>query len=629
MKKLVLVLALAACGDGGTSSPKDANPGDDGATVDAPPDAPGGGGSCQAITPWCTGGTCLAIPDAPIRGNRFAHALGANGAVYFAVAQNNMLARISPSTPLAPVPLPEGTEPGFRVGGVTAMTAVSPTDIYACTELTIVWHFDGTSWAQLPAGWLAGACDTLWAGAADDLWKIGDDYLSRKLDGGAWTAYGGGRQVYALAGRNANDVYFGGQHGYLAHWNGTQYEVLIDVSDDSDVPDVRDIAILGPDDVAFGDKRVIGGMLKTSTQLGYPAAPERTWGSSNDFWIVTRPQGATIPRALWRYDGTTWTQHTPPPGIDLDGLAITGTGPNDVWFIASHGTLHWDGTALESCAIWQPPQPTGRLVGVGANYDDLWLHDTAGGLWHSTNGGDFVDAHDGAAGVRGFDAHPAGVFVVAGTEPVPPNGTIPVAQRWNGAGWTDIACPYTAGEETLLRAAKVIAANDVWFAGDGGHVFRWNGQACTLVPHPLAITTFRHINATGPNDVWFFGDTATLHWNGTALVRHPSTISVVDSVAAGTSLWAIATNDVLQWNGTSWTSKGAGAITNGRRIYATSATDVWAYTDTLRKFDGTTWTDAPLPSTAYAGAGIGVGMWGAGATGDFAISLAGGIIRHQ
>ncbi len=588
----------------------------------------GGVGSCSSITPWCMDGFCMSLPEAPK--HRRGAAIGANGRLWLAPVSSNTLATISPASSLEKVVLPSVNQPGQMVGAVSAMTAVSPTDIYACSPFSIVWHYDGAQWSQLPAGWLNGECDVLWAASANDFWSIGLNTLRRKLNG-TWTSPAASLPVYAVDGRGPDNVWIGGSHGYLAHWDGTQYQVLIDVSQDSDVPDVRAVALLGPSDIAFGTNRLINGNVMTSAQLGYPAAPEITWGSSDDFWIVTKFNGLT-PRALWHFSGGAWTQQTVPAAFDLSATEIIGSATNAVWFLSDHAILHWDGSVLASCATWQPPQPTGRLRGIGASYQELWLHEASTNqLFRSEAGAAFVNVHLG--GVEGFDAHSSGVFAVAGTDaPSPgPSGTLPIVERYaGGTSWTSITCPWTPGDFSWLRAAKVIGGNDVWFAGDGGHVYHWDGSACTAVSHPLASTPFRRIEGTGPSDVWFFGDSATLHWNGTSLLRNAQTIPAIDAVAAGTHLLALADPDVREWDGTTWTTiSPAGGFVSPRQIWSTSTSDIWVDGVTLNHFDGSSWTTVAVPPQVYAGFGNGGGIWGNGVPGDFVISHRSGILHHQ
>lgn len=645
-RRVGLFLVLAACGGGGgvprddgqTALPPD---GDLDAAVDASPDAAVTTGSCDAITPWCEGGFCLEYPAAPRRrqgtptpsAGWSARAVGVNE-VWFSTNVDNTLAKVGVSAPLEIIRLPTGTAPGTLGGPVTGMTAVSATDIYACTGgISTVWHFDGATWTRLADGWIAGGggCDSLHATSATEFWRTEIGQLSHKVNN-TWTTLTPPDTVYAIDSRGPNDVWFGGRNGYLAHWNGAQYQVLIDASGDSDVPTISELSILGTDDVAFGAKRLTNGMVMTSAQLGYPGLPENTWGvSPDDFWIATRANGSQ-PRAFFHYQAGTWTQYPRPPAVDIEnGTELVGTGADDVWFLSERAIAHWDGTTLEGCASWGPTQPGGRLKGLGTDYADLWLLPEGGKLSHSVAGADFTVVRTDAT--FGFDAHASDVFAVAGIDDPVMGGTRPVVGRYaGGTSWTSISCPWSQGEDALLLAAKIVGTNDAWFAGNGGHVYHWDGATCTLVPHPLAVTTFRRIDATGPNDVWIFGDSATLHWNGTSLARHAETIAATDSVGVGASLWVVGGTDVREWNGTTWSSKGAGSgIASGGRIWASSGTDVWVLDGTreLVRFDGTMWTPQEIPSGMSFGSGTGYGLWGNGTPGDFLMSRAGTVLRHR
>lgn len=580
------------------------------------------------IQPWCDTGFCLAVPAAPQRrqptvtppAGWTARAAGGTGEGWFATTQPNTLGHVTAAGGLEQVTLP-----GDAFYPVDGIAAVSATDIYACNSNAQAWHYDGTQWSEL-SGWFPGLdCSALWAGATDDVWRIANGQLSH-LTGGTWSNITGSDTVYTMSGSGTSDVWFGGARGYVAHWDGTQYTVLIDASDDGDVPDIHDVAVLGPNDVAIGANRIVNDTVMTSAQLGYPATPEVTWGTSSDFWIGSKPTSGNTGRTLWHYAGGTWTQASRPEGT----LQIVGTGPSDVWFFFEHAISHWDGSTLDDCSSWGTPASTGgKLRGTATDYSDMWmLRSTASKLAHSVAGGDFVD-DTYIYGTRGFDARPgAGVFAVSGYDDVDHNGQHPVARHFDGSTWTDIACPWTQGADQLLLSAKAFAGNDAWFAGAAGTVFHWDGTACTLVTHPLASTNITVIEGAAPDDVWFFGASATLHWDGTALTRYTDTIAATDAFAAGTSVFVNGGNEVKQWDGTAWTSKGT-TPGNGS-IWASSASDIWVLTaSALVHYDGTTWNAVPGSSILGVGPRIGSGLWGGGVTaGDFMIASGGALLHH-
>jgi hypothetical protein len=607
---------------GSDAAPEDGPTVDSRAHSDGAVDAPSDGWvgtSCTSIRPWCIGSYCLAIPALPERftqtgsiyGGLLGRTAGASGEAW--VAMERGLAHVSLTSGL------EMAEPTDAEG----LSAVSPDDIYAC-GINAGWHYDGQQWSEVP-DWPDSQCEALLATAPGDVWELGEGIgeLSH-LSNGTWTAYS--MTTYAMDARSSSDVWFGGQNGYVAHWDGTQFQVLVDVSPDSDVLSILDVHVLGPDDIALGTNRLINGVLTPTTQLGYPATPLVTWGTSDDFWIGSYPNAGTGTN-LWHYAGGTWTELPRPE----TSVKMTGTGPSDVWFFWPHSISHWDGQTLEDCASWGVPAARGgRLRGLATDYSDLWMLEGTS-LARSVNGGDFVqDEH--VYGTRGFDARPgAGVFAVAGLDDGNP-GVQPIARHFDGTAWTDIACPATAGADQLLLSAKAFAANDAWFAGDAGTVFHWDGTTCTLVPHPLASTPYTVIEGTAPNDVWFFGASATLHWDGTSLTRYAQTIAATDAFATGNSVWVVGGGDVKQWDGTAWTSKAAGSsIGSTPQIWASSDSDVWvvsAQGTSVAHFDGSVWSQDAPANVLGAGTSTGIGIWGSGTAGDFMLSRGGAILHH-
>lgn len=654
---VVSVIGLVSFGCHGSGSPSatdaPSTPGDtsslDGAPADSVvvPDG-GSGGSCASIQPWCVGQYCLAQPAAPERRppngagpyvGLTSRAAGLAGEAWVATAEPNTLGHIS-STGLSMVVLP-----GNATGAITGMAAVTASDIYACNS-NQAWHYDGVAWSEL-VDWLPGdlECAALWAGAADDVWRLTSvGGVTRRLHG-TWTTYptDNSNSVHAMGGSGPSDVWFGGRAGYIAHWDGSQYQVLADASSDSDVPDNDAVYVLGPDDIAIGRNRLVNGTLKTYQELGYPTQPGVTWGTTDDFWITSRQFGVGHPATLWHYAAGTWTQF-PHPTDSWIGTGtedeIVGTGPDDVWFFWPHSVSHWNGHTLEDCASWGVPVPAGtRLRSGSGDYTDLWLQ-TNTSLAHAVNGGDFVPDQY-IYGTRGFDARAGvGVVAVSGADDIDTvggNDVKPIARRFDGTAWTDITCPYTTGADEMLLSAKIVAANDVWLAGEAGTVFHWDGSACTSVPHALASTSFRVIEALGANDVWLFGDSATLHWDGHTLTRQAQTISATDAISTATAVWVVGGGNVEMWDGTAWTNKGTGVVTGTGTIWASSNIDVWVRTvGRLVHFDGVTWTTeadgvttAPWHPLGAEPSVVGAtALWG-NAAGDFVMATSGALLHHH
>jgi hypothetical protein len=226
-----------------------------------------------------------------------------------------------------------GPNPSNRRTALRTLAAVASDDVWAGgsyldtngTDRTLILHWDGTNWRQIPSPNLSSGDNVitgLAAVSASDVWAVGINYPP---DSGAGTL--------------------------TLHWDGRQWTPVPSVS----VPNVNNylgaVTALGPNDV---------------------------WavGSTRQF----EANGTTAALAE-HWDGQGW-QIVPTPYLaDNQSLeAVVGLAQNDVWAVGSfhsdsaEGTLiqHWDGQHWQTVA---GPSPAERpmLSGVAAvNSKDIW-----------------------------------------------------------------------------------------------------------------------------------------------------------------------------------------------------------------------------------------------------------------
>lgn len=93
-----------------------------------------------------------------------------------------------------------------------------------------------------------------------------------------------------------------------------------------------------------------------------------------------------------------------------------------------------------------------------------------------------------------------------------------------------------------LRAAFGFSARDVWAAGEGGSVLRFNGEAWAPLLGPSS-ATLNGIWGSQPNDVWFVGDGGTIwRWNGDRFERSISQAEPITEALY--AVWGSAPDDV-------------------------------------------------------------------------------------
>ncbi len=104
----------------------------------------------------------------------------------------------------------------------------SGTDVWF-TDGVRLFHWDGTSWFDFPAGpecsnVLTSECSVsaLWGSAAQDVWAVGAAGRIMHWDGRTWSRIQSGTtcDLAAVRGRSATDVWAVGDCGTILHWDG-------------------------------------------------------------------------------------------------------------------------------------------------------------------------------------------------------------------------------------------------------------------------------------------------------------------------------------------------------------------------------------------------------------------------
>jgi hypothetical protein len=138
----------------------------------------------------------------------------------------------------------------------------SSSNVYAVGEAGLITHFDGQSWTVLQDG-QSYTLYGVWGASPDDLWAVGGfasasdarPILLRGLSG-AWSEWDAGlpahSNLFKVWGSSANDVYFVGDDGLVAHFDGSAISTEATPSNDRLVT----VFGTGPNDVY-----AVGGLL--------------------------------------------------------------------------------------------------------------------------------------------------------------------------------------------------------------------------------------------------------------------------------------------------------------------------------------------------------------------------------
>lgn len=263
---------------------------------------------------------------------------------------------------------------------------------------------------DLPAGLLS-----VTGTGPDDVWVVGADAgdgpTVLNWDGSAWSRIDTGTTQDLWWGfvPDQTEAWFVGNGGRVVRYDRTADTATQEVLD----ANVSLFGIWGPGD---GTLWTVGGDIRSSsdgaavfrydgttwTEVTLPAdaaddiAVYKVWGSAADDVWFCGVNGLTM-----HWDGTEFTTYD--TGVTATLFTVNGTGPDDVYMVGGLGNgviQHWDGTdwTLES------PDFASAFNGVFATGDGVWAVGRQGGIWTSAGDGAWEQDPRGIVSPRDFHA---------------------------------------------------------------------------------------------------------------------------------------------------------------------------------------------------------------------------------
>lgn len=286
-----------------------------------------------------------------------------------------------------------------------AVEVISPTDVWAVGELSeltgnldqfsLAFHWDGTSWSQVPTPSPAPAPELTWI-SLDAVEGTGTDDV--------WA--GGSKNDY-----DGDGIYIG-THIFLMHWDGgswTEQDVPIPggggtIYQQGAGDRIHDIAVIGPDDAwfvgAWFEITDLGAAYRMPLAMHWDGSgfevfetPDLSGGEDvmnavaavapDDIWAVG--EGESDASQIYHFDGTSWSQVPgPTPGWRRTLRDVVALARDDVWAGGSFDDdtgghpwlLHWDGSSWTTV-----PAPAGGDMFAAWSPDDI-LTQGSGGFAH-------------------------------------------------------------------------------------------------------------------------------------------------------------------------------------------------------------------------------------------------------
>jgi hypothetical protein len=312
---------------------------------------------------------------------------------------------------------------------------------------------------------------------------------------------------------------------------------------------------------------------------------------------------------------TTSGCHTPGAAITVpDGGATSSEAPAPVDAAADNRSPIPTSVApvCDHGWCWMNPLPHGQKLRAIwlASDDQLWAatFETGVAMLLTRDGWSIRPTIPGFGANAFWGSGPNDIWAVGADWATGGEGETSLVAHFDGASWTAV----WRGNGALTDVAGEGAdANDVWAVG-GNLVLHWDGYNWSTVELPSAEpggTDLASLSAVWPvssRDVWIGGYGHIWHWDGAGWTEQDFLAGPVRDLWASGPDDVYAASDILfRWDGTTWSQvlswssgRPLGAASNVWAVTGTGPRDVWVggFAGIISSFDGTDWTNWPESS---------------------------------
>jgi hypothetical protein len=386
---------------------------------------------------------------------------------------------------------------------------------------------------------------------------------------------------------------------------------------------------------------VTAGGLSMSAQDVWQAAPSLAFVVGSEF-SNAGPRGL-----IARWNGTQLEPVAPASGRPFYG--VTGTSPTNIFAVGQVGRI----ARFDGVTITDMTSPT--------TADLLFVYALDATHVYAAGTGGVILQYDGSAwtAMTSGTANPLNAIWASGPSDVWAVGVNGTIRHYNGSTWS----ASTSNTPQSLSGVWGTGPTDVWAVGSTGTILHYNGTSWSLMQQPANLSFFS-VWGGGPDDVLAVTEDAMLHYDGTHWVRIDEALAGVRDVRVfdhshgvlltldgrilrwdgegstalaalggfgldiwGTSaqnLYATSVSGIWRFNGVVWGNVDA---TVGETIWGTSANDVFVGGQTMRHFNGSTWSTMSVPPE-ITGAVI-RDLWGFDSQDVYAVTDFGDILHYD
>jgi hypothetical protein len=281
-------------------------------------------------------------------------------------------------------------EPGEGGDFLSAVSALSPDSIWAVGEYgspskTLIVHWDGTSWQQMTSpspGFFDYYLFGIHVVSANDIWAVGyyntggqvEKSLILHWNGTTWAQVpspdpGSSNELYAVTATSGSSAWAVGSTGsetaarpFILHWDGATWKQVAVPPLPGTGGELLGVDAISADDVwaagnvvdSTGEQTVIlhwNGATWTRTPSPDPGTADADYSlaglaatSATNAWAAgSEYNGATYRSLIVHWDGTAWTtQASPNPGTGGNLSGIAASSAANAWAVGQYGAAGGD-----------------------------------------------------------------------------------------------------------------------------------------------------------------------------------------------------------------------------------------------------------------------------------------------